>query len=998
MTFRPHQPTVPERQQLEGTMGATDARATALFSQSAVGLAFIGLDDRLLDINERFCQLVGRDRAELLESTHTAVLSPDDVKAYQRERQVVLGAPQTSRTGEYRYSWPDGTIAWSRVTLSALVTATGEVDCLIVVAEDIHEYKQAEDMLRANETAWQEGQERLNSILSSLDDVVWSVTPDTSQLLFLNSAAERVYGRSMSEFLDAPQFWLEALHPDDRDWVNGKYESLSVADAHDIEYRILRPDGELRWLRERSRLIYDEAGQPTRIDSLATDITARKQNETALQQLNVELESRVERRTEELSRKNQALEQAKQAAEVANRAKSEFLAMMSHEIRTPMNAIVGMTGLLLDSDLDEQQRDFVETVRHSSDALLAIINDILDFSKIESGRLELEVQPFSLRSAIEEMLDLLAPTAAEKDLELAYYIQPGTPDAIAGDVTRLRQILVNLIGNAIKFTPTGEVVLTVSARPLLDLSRASQAAPASTVGNPLTDAPIHELLFSVRDTGIGIPPERMDRLFKPFSQVDASMTRRYGGTGLGLAISRHLCEIMGGRLHVESEPEHGSTFSFTILAPATPASGLPPDAPVPQFAQKCLLIVDDNATHRDILTLQARRWGMTVRAATSGTEALAWLQAGEHFDIAILDMQMPDIEGLTLAQRIQMRSASARLPIVMLSAVGGQSAIPVNQRNLFAACLTKPVKPLQLQYALGHILNGEPGSHVMPADSWRDTAQTALVAESLPLRILLVEDVAINQKVALQMLKRLGYRADVASNGREALTALRRQPYDVVFMDVQMPEMDGLEATRRLRRDWPPESQPRVVAMTAHVMQGDRESCLAAGMDDYIAKPVRLEAMVEVLERCQPVAEPSTSAPTTAVQPPVRLDIVHPPAGMENAVDCEALRDFIAAMADDDFDDLLADIIDTFLADAPAKMQAIRGAIAVGDRVALKSAAHALKGSSRTIFAHVLSDVCQQLELMARNNAVIEARTLILQLDTAYDRTVAALQSERPNL
>lgn len=994
-------------------MGVTDARAIAMVSQAAVGMAFVGADDRFLDANAKFCEFVGRSRAELLMLTHAAVLSPDDVETYQRVQQSLLNVSERresspNHTGEYCYHWPDGTPAWCRMTLSTMVMSGDDTDCLAIVAEDISDYKQTEEMLRANEAAWKQGQERLNSILSSLDDVVWSVTPDTRQLLFLNSAAERVYGRSMSEFLDAPQFWLEAIHPDDRERVDMEYARLIDTGTHDIEYRIARADGELRWLRERSRLIYDEIGQPARIDSLATDITARKHNEAELYQLNAELESRVEQRTEELSRKNRALEQAKRTAEVANRAKSEFLAMMSHEIRTPMNAIVGMTGLLLDTGLDEQQRDFVETVRNSSDALLSIINDILDFSKIESGRLELEVQPFSLRTSIEEMLDLLAPSAANKGLELAYYIQPGTPDAIAGDVTRLRQILVNLIGNAIKFTPAGEVVLTVSARPLLDLSSASQTIPVLSANFPVTDNPIHELCFAVRDTGIGIPPERMDRLFKPFSQVDASMTRRFGGTGLGLAISRRLCEIMGGRLQVDSEPDCGSTFSFTILAPATPASALPSEPPAPQLAQQRLLVVDDNATHRNIMTLQAQSWGMTVRAAASGAEALGWLQAGDRFDVAVLDMQMPEMDGVALAERIQALLGGDSLPLVMLSSVGGRSAIPVERRSIFADFLAKPVKPLQLQRSLGSVLSGQSSGGALPPDTWSKTESEMPLGETLPLRILLVEDVAINQKVALQMLKRLGYRADVASNGREALEALHRQPYDVVFMDVQMPEMDGLEATRHLRRDWPSEAQPRVVAMTAHVMRGDRESCLAAGMDDYVAKPVRLEAMVEALKRCQPRGDrprfpvspsaPGASTSVAATTSPPHTSPSDMTSGHDAVIDIPALRAFIASMAEDDFDELYADIIDTYLQEAPRKLQAIRDAIATGDNAALKSAAHALKGSSRAMYAGALGDLCQQLELLARDRGVAQSHVLGQHLETAYDRTIALLQSERPHI
>jgi two-component system sensor histidine kinase/response regulator len=805
----------------------SEERFSGAFEHASIGVALVSPEGRWLKVNRALCDLVGYSEAELLTRTFQDITHPEDLETDLENVRRMIAGEILSYQMEKRYVHARGHLVAVLLNVSLVRDGQGQPRYFISQIQDITERKQTENALR-------ESNEKFHQLADNITDAFWIRSPDMREVHYISPAFERIWGRSAESLYANPQQWADFTVPEDRERVLEAFAALTRnSPSLDVEYRIVRPNGEIRWIRARGFQVRDAAGHLIRLTGIITDITERQRAAAALQTSLVEI-----------SRTNQALQaeiverkRAEDAAEAANRSKSEFLANMSHEIRTPLNGVVGMAELALGTDLTAEQREYLDMVKSSGESLLTVINDILDFSKIEAGKLSVELIPFDLSDCLATTLKLLATRAHLKGLELASDIRPRVPTALVGDPSRLRQIVTNLIGNAIKFTERGEVVLTVDAQTQTDRGAI--------------------LRFSVSDTGIGVPQEQHEAIFKPFIQADGSTTRQYGGTGLGLAISKSLVTLLGGRIWLESEIGKGSTFHFTVSfdlqqAPAPALDTRARDAQMMHLRDMPVLVVDDNAVNRRILEATLRQWHMKPVLAESGRAAVAAMHerklGGTAFPLVLLDAQMPEMDGFSVAKEIKKDPELARATVLMLTSAGRQGDGARCRALGIAAYLMKPISQVELLEAVLAVLGTPSGGpdplHVVTRHSLRESRRK--------LRILLAEDNKVNQMVAARLLEKRGHTVVVVENGRDALAALDEPGsvgFDLILMDVQMPHMDGLEATGIIReKEKSSGAHLPIIAMTAHAMKGDEERCLAAGMDGYASKPIEVEQLLATID------------------------------------------------------------------------------------------------------------------------------------------------------
>ncbi len=915
---------ITERKQIIATLEERERLYRASYDDNPLMLFTLAQDGTILAVNQSGAEQLGYKVTELIGCLSTKVIYEEDQALMMKFVKNALKNPDKITKWELRKVRKNGSVIWVRETARVLKDRNNQ-DLIFIVCEDVTDKKNAETRLK-------ESEERYRYLTANL--------PQTAVMLFDRDLKYILVDGSLNDQQRLRSVGIEGkslaeVHPHLVEIFTPLYKKAFDGQTSILEHQI---DGnfytfQILPVRNRERKVY--AGMV-----VAQDITMRKAAEETLML-------------------------ARDEAEAANRAKSEFLAMMSHEIRTPMNGIIGMISLLQNTPLSKEQKEFVETIRSSSDALLEIINDILDFSKIESGKLELSIDAFDLAECVEEACNLFAPKAAEKHIELICDIPSTVPPFIKADASRLRQVLINLLANAVKFTEKGEVVCSVELMEINGL--------------------IAELRFTVRDTGIGIPAEKFNRIFQPFSQVDAYSSRKHGGTGLGTAICERLVKLMGGKIWFESEVGKGTAFHFTLSAPIAPKQrAVGQQAAESLLKGKRVIIVDDNATNRRLLAVQSERWGMVASVTASGSDAIELMDEAQKlsapFDVALLDMNMPMQNGVELAKTIRTRYPDSKMPMLLLSSASKSEQEGIRAaESLFAGIMLKPVRKNQLLNLIVSALSPKTTDEPQ-AQSEEKSAEIAKKTSVKPLSILLAEDHLVNQKLMMAMLAKLGYTSDLANNGIEVLEKLKTKRYDVILMDIQMPEMDGVEATERIIAEYPPESRPKIIAVTAHALKGDREKYLALGMDDYLSKPVSIDAVRGMLEKWSGDALASEKSESISNQQfsdaVLNLETIAMLRQLSNATESSVLQE----------------LVEIFMRNAPVQLEQLAASVKAGDYKTLKEVAHGLKGACMNIGAARMSSICIAIEQAAQSQALGLVARYLETLNRVYSETMTVMK------
>ena len=932
---------VTQRKEVEAALEASNATLSAIFDAAPVAIVTLDAEGKVTLWNKAAERIFGWSAEEIL-SQELPILASNDHDAFQALRRTQTGGI-TSAGLHMRLLRRDGAQISCSVSASTL---NGSGATLLIIADET-------ERIQALEA--QAAERRLLRTILDLTPAFVYVKDREGRFLIANPAVAESAGVSdpdaligTTDFDYFPRELAERYRADEVRIMEGGAPVIN----HEEPY--VGADGKPRWIWTTKIPMRDAEGNIIGLVGIGRDVTERKEAEEKQAQYLAEVEAArklAEDQARLLEEQAVELERARDQALAATRAKSEFLSNMSHEIRTPMNGVLGMTRLLLDTPLTDVQREYATTIQSSAEALLAVLNDVLDLSRIEAGKMKIEVTDLDLRAIMEEVAALQAANAHRKGIELLCVVPPDLPTLLRGDPLRIRQILTNLVGNAVKFTEEGEVRLEA----VLIEETPAQAS----------------LRIDVIDTGIGIPVEQQAAIFEKFTQADGGTTRKYGGTGLGLTISQELAHIMGGRITLESEPGKGSAFHLYLSLPKQPIAK-PQEALPADIRGARVLVVDDNATNRLILREQFKSWGCVPVEAAGGEEALKVLDASVHegaIRLAVVDMQMPHMDGASLARAIKQSQHTATVPVILVSSMGGPEALSEEDTKLFAAILTKPVRRSLLYNAV----MGAMGSEHRPADE--HSAPAIPATDALGLNVLLAEDNSVNQMVAVRLLEKWGCTVHVVDTGRGAVEALSHNRFDVVLMDVQMPDMDGFEATAQIRAMSAPEvARTPIVAMTAHAMEGDRERCLAAGMDDYVSKPLDPDRLLDVLR----------SVAKRAGEPPAA------PTPIQQEAPAVFLRERLERNCGND-EEFAREVVDVFLRTTEETIEMLDTAVDTKDWAKVTLAAHSVKGTARTVGAEALGAACWELEQAGRSGDEQACRAGLNAMKREFDRVRTVL-------